>query len=93
MIDEQGKTEFRIPVSRMIKAAREEVEQQDHQTSSTVTLVSDASAPAVTLSPTDSLPIHYTNPAQNEDEKIYIELSAISDEVLKCRNMSLENIH
>ncbi|MBQ9684089.1 hypothetical protein IJV57_01255 [Candidatus Saccharibacteria bacterium] len=99
---------FHIPVSSVIKAAVEEAEQKKQliapevsapvaatpveapQSPQTVSVAQ--TTPVQTVQVSSMVPVHYSAKATYEDKKLYKELSAVSDEVLACRNAILNNI-
>ena len=96
---------FHIPVSSVIKAAVEEAEQKKQQAVAPAvnpTPVNPTPSPAVSAAQTTPVqaveassfvPIQYAAKASYDDKMLYKELSAVSDEVLECRNKILNNVY
>lgn len=97
---------FHIPVSSVIKAAVEEAEKKKQQavapavnpapvnpTPSPAVFVAQTTAPVQTVSASSFVPIQYATKASYDDKMLYKELSAVSDEVLECRNKILNNVY
>lgn len=96
---------FHIPVSSAIKAAVEEAEQKKQQVVAPVANPTSANpipSPAVSAAQTTPVqaveassfvPIQYAAKVSYDDKMLYKELSAVSDEVLECRNKILNNVY
>ena len=100
---------YHIPVSSVVKAAVEEAEKKKQTVAPEVSAPAVTAAPvSAPPSPTVSVaqtapvqtvpvssfvPIHYSAKATYDDKQLYKELSAVSDEVLACRNGILNNIY
>lgn len=96
---------FHIPVSSVIKAAVEEAEQKKQQViapAANPAPVSPTSSPTVSVAQTTPVetvpassfvPVQYATKASYDDKMLYKELSAVSDEVLACRNKILNNVY
>ena len=92
---------FHLPVSSVVKAAVEEAEKRKVAPIATTTPVQAAPTPTVSVAQTTPVqsvasssfvPVHYSTEATYDDKKLYLELSAVSDEVLECRSKVLENV-
>ena len=95
---------FHIPVSSVIKAAVEEAQQKKQQAVAPAvnpTPVSPTPSPTVSVAQTTPVetvpassfvPVQYATKATYNDKMLYKELSAVSDEVLACRNKILNNV-
>ena len=99
---------FHIPVSSVIKATVEDVEQRKQQQQVNVapianpapvnptpsTTVTVAQTTPVQAAPASSfVPMQYAAKATVYDKMLYRELSAVSDEVLECRSKILNNVY
>lgn len=97
-------TTFHIPVSSVVKAAVKEAEERKAEPaiikdstpvspapSTTVSVAQ--TAPVQTVPVSSFVPVQYATSASYDDKKLYVELSAVSDEVLACRNKVLNNIY
>lgn len=96
---------FHIPVSSVVKAAVEEAKKREEaapvvikeqapvqQPSSPVVSVAQTT-PVQTVPVSSFIPIQYATGATADDKKLYAELSAVSDEVIACRNAILKNVY
>lgn len=73
---------FHIPADAVVESARAEVAPD----------VSVVQAAAVPTSLTKEAPFRYTE-STSADRNLYQELSAVSDEVIECRNLILKNVY
>ena len=80
--EEETDATFHIPADAVVKAEREQLKPD-------TSIVQAATIPS---SLTKEAPFRYTN-STVADRMLYQELSAVSDEVIKCRNMILNNVY
>lgn len=96
-------TTFHIPVSSVVKAAVEEAKERKAEPvilqdqapvsptpSTTISVAQTTPVQTVPVSP--FVPVQYSTEASYDDKKLYAELSAVSDEVLACRNKILDSV-